>query len=132
MIERFWLYFLTFLCKTMTTIFWITFCVYLIVFSPHRLCGKFQLFVYRFIINIASYLIYCIINHYVCCFSCWWQIKALLRTLDHLDKAHVFKPNNAFIFKTHGNIIYECWKIVKKISRTSTTFMFLNQTMYSL
>jgi len=123
-LKRFWFYFLAFACTNMITTFWIIFCVYLIMFSPDKLSWEIPIFFYRSILNIVYYLIYCTICHYVYCSSCWWQIKTLLKTLDHLDKVHVFKPNNAFILKTHRNIIYECSRIFKKLWRTSTTFMF--------
>ncbi len=130
-LKRFWFYFLAFVYKNLTTTSWITFCVYLIMLSPHRLCGKFQFFVFRSIINIVS-PIWCIALYIIMLFFMLVTNKSIIKTLDHLDKAHVFKPNNAFIFKTHGNVIYECWRIIKKLWKTWTTFMFFNQTMYSL
>ncbi len=52
--------------------------------------------------------------------------------MEDLDKAHVIELNNAFILRMHGNFIYGCWKTIKELWKIWATFMFLNQTTYSL
>jgi hypothetical protein len=47
--------------------------------------------------------------------------------LEDLNNTNVFKPNNAFILKSCGDIKI-CWRTINEPWRTFTTLIFLNQT----
>ncbi len=78
---------------------------------------------------LISNLLYCISLFFI---SCWWQIKTLLRNFGGPWQGSCYWTKQCIHLRMHENFIYGCWKTIKELWKIWATFMFLNQTTYSL